>query len=301
VTTPSGRITPFALFLIVGLGFAWGCNWLMIRIAVLEVPPWTYRWSTCGLGGLILLAIEIMRGGAIWPERGEWRRLAILSIFNVTVWQMAVAFAVLFMGTGRGAVLAFTMPVWTALLSVLFLGERLTRRTMITLTLASVGIVLLLLRDLAAVGDSPLGVSMALSAAIGWAIAVLYQKRNSFTVGVFAFAGWQQILGVVPIIAAALVIEPIVPPMPSGAAWLAMSYSVLAGFVFAYSAWFTLVRILPTHVASISALLVPTISIATGALALAEPFGWREAAALALISTAMALVLLVPQRQAHRS
>jgi drug/metabolite transporter (DMT)-like permease len=133
-----------------------------------------------------------------------------------------------------------------------------------------------------------------LVAAIGWAIGTLYQKRQRFTVGTLALAGWQLALGSVPMFVILPFVEGFHVPQASAAAWAAATYTTVVALVFAYFAWFKIVTLFPASIAGIGTLLTPVIGMVSGAAVLGEPFGWREILAVVLIGSALALVLIVP-------
>lgn len=292
--TQSPALPRLGLILLVGLSFAWGINWPFMKIVLREVPLWTFRAWSCLAAGLMLLALARMTGGRLMPAQGEWRNIVIAALFNVTIWHVFIAAGVIRMASGHAAVLAFTMPLWAAMIGVAFLGERLTKRVAAALALGIGGIVVLLSRDLAAVGASPLGAICVLVAAFGWAIGTLFQKRKRWTVGTLALAGWQLTLGTVPMFAILPFVEGFHIPQASAAAWAAAAYTTVVALVFAYFAWFKIVTLFPASIAGIGTLLTPVIGMASGAVVLGEPFGWREMLAVALIGSALALVLIIP-------
>ena len=63
----------------------------------------------------------------------RWRCL------SVTGWHLFSAFSLVHMGGGRGAIVAYTMPIWAALFSAWYLKERLSRRRMAALALGMAG------------------------------------------------------------------------------------------------------------------------------------------------------------------
>lgn len=282
------------LVLLAGLSVAWGANWPIMKIALQEIPLWTFRAGSAVTGALCLLAIARATGAQIRPAPGEWKRLLIAALFNVSLWHVLVAYGTLMMPSGHASVLGFTMPLWAALIGAAVLGEGLTLRIATALMLGVGGIAVLLSRDLAAVGASPLGATLVLLAAFGWAIGTVYQKRQRWTVGTLAIAGWQLLLGALPIIAILPFVEGLHMPRASTLAWACAIYVTLVSLVFAYFAWFKIVSLFPANIAAIGTLLTPAIAVVSGALILDEPFGLPEMAALALILGALTLVLIVP-------
>ena len=75
-------------------------------------------------------------------------------------------------------------------------------------------------------------------------------------------------------------------------ALIALVYSSVIAVSFGQWIWFRILQIMPTAVASISTLAVPVIGVIAAALLLGEVVGWRELAALALVSAALAIVLV---------
>jgi drug/metabolite transporter (DMT)-like permease len=292
--TQGQSLPRLGLVLLVGLSFAWGLNWPFMKIVLQEIPLWTFRAWSCVAAGLMLLALGRLTGGRVKPTPAEWRPIIVGAVFNVTIWHVFVALGIMKMASGHAAVLAFTMPLWSAIISVAFLGEKMSGRVALALVLGIGGIVVLLSRDFSAVGASPLGAVFMLTASVGWAIGTLYQKRQRFTVGTLALAGWQLALGTVPMFVILPFAEGVHFPQASAAAWGAATYTTVVALVFAYFAWFKIVSLFPASVAGIGTLLTPVIGMVSGAVVLGEPFGWREILAVILIGSALVLVLIIP-------
>lgn len=269
-----------------------------MKFALREFPVWTFRGFSCVVAGLCLLALAGLAGGRVLLRRDEWRGLGLAALFNITVWQVLVAFGLRLIGSGEAAVVAFTMPLWAVVLGWLVLREPLGARGAVAIALGMAGIALLLARDFGAVIRAPAGVSLIVAGAVAWAIGTVIQKQRRFSLNALALAGWQLTLGALPMIAIVPFVEPLRWPAASAGAWEALAYTTFVSLVFCYAAWFRIVRLMPIAAASISILLVPAFGVIGGAVMLGEPLGLREAAALLLIGTALALVLVLPQRRA---
>jgi drug/metabolite transporter (DMT)-like permease len=61
--------------------------------------------------------------------------------------------------------------------------------------------------------------------------------------------------------------------------------------ILGYALWFKVVSLFPATIASIGALVTPVIGMASSAILLNEPIGWREMVALALVLSAVAVVI----------
>ncbi len=297
--TARDRVPPLAVVLIVAISLLWGLNWPAMKIVVGELSPWTFRVICVSLAGICLLLLGKLSGEQVMPRPGAWLPLALLAFFTVTLWHMLTAFALLTIGGGRAAVLAFTMPLWASLLSVLFLGERLRWRQLTALGLGLGGISLLLVPEVGRFGTLPIGYFLMIGAAMCWGIGTVGQKLFDWQVGVLSLSGWQLIIGGVPIVAVWTVLEPS-PDLsrltPLGL--IALAYIVLVALVFCFSSYIRLVSLLPANVAAISTLAIPVVGLWSSALLLGEPVGPADALALLLIVSALALVLL--RRPARR-
>lgn len=286
----------FVMLALVALG--WGLNWPAMKLIVAEVPPWQFRAVTGIVGALALFVVARSLGEPLAVPRGQRLPLVAAAFFNVTSWFVGIAYGVLLMGGGHASILGFTMPIWVAVLGVIFLRERLTPRRLVSLVMGAAGVAVLLSHDFGKLGASPWGAIVTLGAAFNWAIGVLIQKRVAWTIAPITQAAWQVAIGTVPIIVIAAVLEPFVYHRASWPVIAASVYLALFALAFCYYAWFTAVRIFPTHVTAISSLSVPIVGVVSTSLLMGEPFGLREIAALVLVVGAVALVLLQPQSAA---
>jgi drug/metabolite transporter (DMT)-like permease len=148
--------------------------------------------------------------------------------------------------------------------------------------------------DFGSLGSAPLGTALILLGALAWAAGTVIQKHRRTVLPTLASTGWQLILGSVPIFIVMPFVDGVHIPDVSGAAWAAGAYLTIVALVLCYFAWFKLVSLLPAGRASISSLLVPAVGVASGAVFLNEPFGWRETLALVFIAAALFCVLAVP-------
>lgn len=278
------------LVLVALLTLSWGLHWPLVKIALTEIPPFTFRGTGVLVGGALLLVIAGWRGERLWPRRREALALAWVSLFNVVIWQMLTAYALQLLPAGRAVVLAYTMPMWSVILGAAFLGEKIDRGRGIALALGSAAMALLIGDDIVAVGRSPSGALMILAAALVWAIGTVATKKFHWTVSLTAMVGWQLLAASIPMLGAAILFESDRWIMPSLWPAFALIYNVLIGALFAHLLWFRLLALYPAGIASISTLLIPVVGLFSSALILGETIGWMEVLALVLVLGALASV-----------
>ena len=282
------------LWLLVALTLGWGFNWPMIKLALTEVPALSFR-SACLLGGATgLFAIAARAGLRLRPPPGQWGRLLLITLFNITAWNLCVVYGISYMASGRAAILAFTMPLWGVLLSAWLLKERLTARRMLGVALGMCAMLLLLSNELQAVRAAPKGTLLMLGGALSWAFGTVMMRRFPVDLPVTSLTAWQLFLGGIPIYAGALAFDlDSLRPLSPGPA-IAVVYNILVSFVFCQWAWFKIATTVPVGVSSLSVLMIPVVGVFSGMLVLSEVPHWQDFAALGLVLLALATVLLPP-------
>ncbi|MFN2643622.1 MAG: DMT family transporter [Burkholderiales bacterium] len=287
-------------WLLAALTLAWGFNWTAMKLALAEVPPWTFRSLCLGLGSAVLFLVLRVGGQAlVWP-RGQWRRLWLLALLNITGWNILVAFGLTMIASGRASILAYTMPVLAIPLSVWLLGERLTTAKLTGLVLGMLGLALLIGDAYRAIGAAPLGSLQVLGAAASWALGAVLQKKYPVTLAPGPYTAWIMLLGGVPIFVGAVLFEDLGALRHIGVrAILGTAYNVFVAFAFAYWAWIKLATSVSVTVFSLSILIVPALAVLGGIVFLGERPSLIEVVALGLVLTALATVL-VPARGAGK-
>jgi drug/metabolite transporter (DMT)-like permease len=285
------RVPPSALLLFSGVTLAWGVTWPVNKIALDEIPPWSFRSITTVAGAAILFLLAFGAGQGFAVARERWAALVAVSLLNTSGWHILSAYGIALMGSGRSVVIAYTMPVWASILGALFLDEPLTGRRILALALGMAGIALLL-DDGARSGGAVLGAGLTAGAAVSWAAGVVVMKRLTWGVPPLAFAAWQLAIGAAPLAAVALVHESAGLGPVSDAAVAACVFNILGPVAFGYYAWVRIVSLVPAAVAAIGTLLTPVVGVIASALMLGEAFGLREAASLLLVCAGIGLVLM---------
>ena len=284
-------------FTLAGLTLAWGFNWTAIKVALSEVPPLTFRAICLGAGSGVLFAVLRAGGQSLAVPRHQWTRLLMLSFFNMTAWNVLVVFGVKMIPSGRAAILAYTMPAWAIPLSVWLLGERMNGRRVSGLALGMGGMALLLGEGAIGLRSAPLGSLLVLCAAFTWALGTVLQKRYPMSMPVGAYSAWMMLLGGIPILAGALLLED-PSRLLSVSLWPALGvlYNVLIAFAFATWAWVRIATSVPVAVSSLSMLIIPVVGVISGMLFLGERPSWAEYAALALVIGSLLTVVLPSRR-----
>jgi drug/metabolite transporter (DMT)-like permease len=282
--------------LLIFLSVFWGSNWPLMKIGLREIPVWTFRTLCLFLGGVGILCIAKADRLMLTIPRSELWPLVLVSLLNITGWHLCSAYGLVTMDAGRAVIIGYTMPVWASILGTFFLGERLTFARLIGLFLGIAGLLILIGPDINAVGAAPLGAIFMFGAAVTWAGGTILLKYFRWTMPITTLAGWQLILGGIPVIIGALILEPMTALLQvSWQAALATGYVILVGNIFCFWAWVKVVNLFPANVASIGTLAIPVIGVLSSAVVLGEPVGFSEIAALLLVVIALSIVMIRPK------
>jgi len=278
------------------LTLAWGFNWTAMKLALSQVPPWTFRSTCLVLGSGILFFVLRLGGHKLSPPRGQWRRLVLLSVLNIGAWNILVAYGLTMIASGRAAILGYTMPVLAIPLSIWLLGERLTPAKITGLALGMAGLGLLLVDAFGAAQAAPLGTLLVLGAAASWALGAVLQKKYPVGMAPGPYTAWIMLVSGVPILAGAILLEDVSAlARLEPAALFGIAYNVLVAFAFAHWAWIKLATSLSVTVFSLSMLLIPVVGVLSGMVFLGERPSASETIAMLLILAALVTVV-APRR-----
>ena len=157
--------------------------------------------------GLVLLSPLVMSNGGIagMKTRHPWRHVWRNTVHYGA--QYAWLIAVTLIPLAQVISIEFTMPIWTALLAVVFIGERLNRWKIMAILLGLVG-VLVIVRP--SVDTVDVGQMYSLAAAIGFSISVILVKALTRTDSVVRIIFWMLIIqGIIGAVPALLVWQPV--------------------------------------------------------------------------------------------
>jgi len=282
-----------AKLLVVVMGFGWGINWIAARFILEALPPWTMRTIGIGLGDLTLFAAAALTGVSLAVPRSERLKILIAGFFNVAVFGVGSAYAQVYGTTSRAIVIAYSMPIWSALLAYFVLGEKLNAVKLGALALCAAGLAILIF-PLARSGF-PLGAFIALGCAWSWAAGTIYLKQAKLRTPTLTSAAWQLLFGWLMLAGGMMIFEgpPHAEPLPvSVIAWI--GYNGFIGMGLAYFLWFFVADRLPTTTASLGSLLVPVVGVIGSAILVGERPSLTDIIGFGCIFASAASVLLQP-------
>ena len=268
----------------------WGFNWPVTKYLLSELPPLTLRGTTGVIGASLLALLAILRGQSLRVPRELWPRLVLAAFLNVGCWMTLMGLALLWLPASEAALIAYTMPVWASVLAWPILGERPNRLRVLSLVMAFAGLSAIMGGNgIASSMEKLPGIIMALGGALGFAVGTVLAKKLPLNLPPLSAAAWQIGIGCLPVAIVGLLVEKADVAALSNLGWILMVYSTVIQFCVAYVSWFAALARLPASVAAIGTMAVPVIGVVTSAVALHEPLGIGQIAALAFTLAGVAL------------
>jgi drug/metabolite transporter (DMT)-like permease len=120
---------------------------------------------------VIILAVVARMG--TWPRRPQSLKLHLFrSVFHYVA-QVCWFIGIVLLPLANVFALEFSMPIWVALLAIIFLGERINRGKAVALALGFIGILIILQPGF---GDFNPAAFFVIAAALGFASSIIYTK-----------------------------------------------------------------------------------------------------------------------------
>lgn len=270
------------------LGAVWGASFLFMRVASPEFGPFALIAVRIG-GAALCLSPLLLRLAVRRQVLDSWWKLTLSGVLGTTLPFVLLAYATLSLEAGFTSLLGACVPVFSALLGAIWLGERLGGQRMVGLLLGVAGMIVLVADRLDfAVGGDGLAITAALAACLGYAFGACFMKKYLRDLK-------PMVASVGSLMGASCFILPLglwqMPEVnPSGLAW---SYALGLAFVctaLAFVLFFGLLqRVGPTSATTVT-FLVPFFGLGWGWWLLDEQITLRMLIGLALALSGTSLV-----------
>jgi len=294
--TSTGAFAPSDLAALVYLGAVWGGAFLFFRIASPEVGP---VWAAEIRVAIAALALGLFAGrSSVRQLRGRFLKVAVVGATFSAIPFTLISIGALVLPASFGALLNAMTPMFTALVGVVWIGQRLTRTIVVGLGFGIAGV-------LALVGWSPLelrpetllAVAATIGATVSYAFAGTFVKRSMSDVPGVALATGQLVSATVILLPVAILSGP--PGSPSVGGAVSLVALGLLSTALAWPVFFRLLSRTGATAASTVTFVVPVFGMIWGSIALGERIGPEFIAGFGLVLVSLSLILgLRPRRPA---
>ncbi|WP_241758136.1 DMT family transporter [Myxococcus landrumensis] len=222
-----------------GVVVAWGTNYTVVKEVVGVMPPLAFMSVRFAIASVAMLALLLVVEGWKPLRRGVFLKLAGLGLVGNTLYQLCFVLGVANTTAANSGLLTAATPVMVAALGAVLGVERLSRPLVMGLSLAVVGMVLVVAARGPAMGaNTRLGDVLILGACACWAIYTVGIRSLGNEVSALQITAVTMLTGAPGVILAGL---PAVLDLDAGSlhggAWVGMVYTALIPLVLGYFIW----------------------------------------------------------------
>lgn len=255
------------------LAVVWGGHWVVLKIAVDYLPPFTYSAWRMAAAIATLGALLAFRKQISLPSRSD-----LPVVFSIGLGQVAAVIALAtvalqYLPAGRSATLVYTMPLWVAVLQAIAFRTPLARLELVGLVLGLSGIVVLL--SPGSINWSSIqslsGVAMLVLSAVIWAATIVHARRHRWVGSTSGLMFWELLIAFVPLTFVAILVESGARGRWQVETFALILYSGPLATTLGFWASQSIQRALPPMATAVGFLAIPVLGLIAGAIVLSEP------------------------------
>lgn len=259
----------WALILLVTL--LWGYAWVLMKLALNDMGPFTFsalRFST----GAVTMLLVILALKAGMPPKAHWKHFIVVGILQTTIVYLLVMYGLTFVDAGKSSVLLYSMPMFSSLLAVKFIGEKLTSAKITGLAIGTLGLLTILGWDIWTQQSAGVitGELLIIVSAFSWGVSNVYYRRHLAGASQLQVNTWQMLFGAIGIIIATLPAEWGEPIILNASSIYYILFTGILASALCFTGWFIVLSIIDMVTATISTLLVPIFGLLFSSILLGE-------------------------------
>lgn len=284
-----------------GVALIWGINIPVMKTGLDQVDLYVFNAIRLAISASVLTACAVRerRRGRL-PNPGISRgQVLIYALMVSAVYQLLFLLGIARTTSGNTALIFATVPIWTALLARIFLGETLQKLAWCGLIIALAGTVIVALQkdDVTAGRENLLGNLIILGAALLWAGGTVYSRPLLRRISPVQLSASAAVMALpVHLLFAAGRYESSLPALESVNLWLIILYAGVLSSGLALPMWNLGVRHAGAAHAAVIQNLIPLIAIVAAWLSRGE-----TATAAQLFGGTLILGGLVTMRQGRHA
>lgn len=270
----------------------WAVCFPLISAGIEYSPHLTFAALRALLAGVALVALAVGLGRPAPKGMRIWRILIFVGLGATSLGFLGMFHAAEFVSPGVATVIANTQPLLAALIASRFLNEHLDGRGKIGLTFGFFGILMITLPKLLFFepGTYAIGVAYIVLAALGITVSNVLIKRIAGETDAMMAMGLQLLIGSLPLLVGAWVLEEPLTVNWSPRFVLALIGLSLPGTALVYWLWFSILEKVPLNRANAFSFLIPIFGVAMGVLFYDEKLDWLFAGGISLTLLGIVLV-----------
>ncbi len=283
--------------LVLTLSLIWGSSFLLVKIAVADVPPLTMAASRVAIAFAVLYAVARWRGQSLTAPRSAggatiWGHFLVIGMLGNGIPFTLISWGEIEVSSALAAILIGVMPVFTVVFAHGFGVERLTGgKRLIGIIAGFAGLVVLIgPTALLQLGHATMHEFGIIAAAASYAATGVYARRLSLRMSAVVLSAGAMAASSVVMVPVALILETPWRLSPGLGPLLAVTTLGIAATGLASIVYFRLLALAGPTFASTINYLIPVFGAVLGVILLGETLGTSDLVALALILSGIALV-----------
>lgn len=275
------------------LAAIWGSSFLFMRILAPVLGPVVTADARVLIAGIVLVGLFAFRGPALEWKR-HWRQYTIIGVVNTAVPFLLFSYAALHIPASYSAILNATSPLFGMVVTLFWLSERPTLFGVLGAFLGMTGVAMITgLGSIAVTSEVVLSIAACLAAALCYAIAGVYMKRQGSRLNPVAIAGAAQLVAGLTLLPPSIAMPP--PGEITGVIIGCTLALALLCSAIAYLLYYRLIADCgPTRALTVT-FLIPVFGVLWGVLFLSERASAGVLVGCALVIAGAALVLRRPR------
>src|SRR5215210_3112842 len=271
-----------SLVLLLTLSAFWGASYLFIKVALDDgVSPWAIVSIRTALAAFVLIPLALQRR-VLGSLRGRLGPIVVLSLVQVAVPLTLIGLGEERISSSLTGILVASAPIFTFLLAFVLSGEqRAGTASLVGVAIGMVGVGMLLGVDAGGGAEALVGGLFVILAALGYAVAAWYLKRNLAGVEPVATVAGTQVVAALLLLPLGLLHVPSSTPSLEALASIVTLGVFCTGIAFVF--FHSLVASEGPATASLVGYVAPGFSVSYGVVLLDESFTAATAVGLVLI------------------
>jgi len=284
------------------VSFFWGTTYLAAKVSALEMPGFFVAGLRQFISGLILVGYFKLSGHK-WPDKKSLLHILVQAVLLLCISNGLLTWAMQYIPSGLGAIIAGLVPLFVALFSILFLQyAKFTKIMLLGLVVGFAGVATIFYEHFKNLVDArfAFGIGLSLTATISWSLGTVYSSSHKPSVSLLYSVGLQMLMaGVIMLIISLFAGQYINPMHVNADALWSLLYLIVIGSLLTYSAYVFAVSNLPPTLVSVYAYINPIVAIILGYLLLNEAISINVIIGTAITLAGIYLVNREFKKQSH--
>ena len=251
----------------VAIYIVWGSTYLFNKISVSELPPFFLASIRFFIAGVLMIGLAIFSKQKLSISKKELLNSVAASFFFMVYGNGVFVWALKYVDSGFGALLASTQPLFVLFLLKLIDRKPFQKKSLIGVALGMFGMFLLVnQRELTTPEGSLLGIFMILTCVLSWSYGSVFVSKAELPKSFLVSTGYQMLAASFILLTGSFSInEHWSSPLTwSSNVQIAMLMLIIFGGVVAFTAFNYLLKVVSPEKVATSAYVNPVIALCMG-------------------------------------